>query len=264
MKTTLSKLRRPPSALEKHTRSHESIHMCYSAVSTPPFMFFFSVILSWAYWKLPSAPLFSPLSFLFSPLLRWLIKSTALWYTAKPPGHFYELLGPLFLPSFHGSFLPSDPSPPFVRNERCNTLHSCNPGEHDFSLARPFHFLIGAFHVQQFLFGLLQEAAWLECIFLFFYFFTLLKATRGLTADSGTVSGMWFSSFRARHSGLNGHGQLLVSAGCHLEMTAPVFYSKRYIFFLSKLCSSGRIVNNMSGLGIPTVNKVWCHQSSSV
>lgn len=110
------------------THTHINPFTCATLQYLHLHSWFFPVILSWGYWKLPSAPLFSPLSFLFSPLLLWLIKSPALWYTAKPPGHFYGLLGPLFLSSFHRSFLPSYPLPPFVRNERCNTLHSCNPG----------------------------------------------------------------------------------------------------------------------------------------
>lgn len=148
----------------------------------------------------------SPVLSLFSPLSLRLIKSPALWYTAKPPGRFYGLLGPLFLPSFHSLH----PSPTQKKMNDATPRLSCNPASlislsHDLFW---FFFLIEVFHVQQFL----------------FYSVCFGKRTRpngfsseGPTTDTSPVSSMWFFSFMPRHS----RRASMVSFSCPFTNTNP-------------------------------------------
>lgn len=82
-----------------HAHTHKSVHMYTSAAvhSYTSIHRFFHPVLRLL--EAAICSLFLP----FVPFLSslWLIKSPVLWYTAKPPGHFYGLLGPLFLSSFH-------------------------------------------------------------------------------------------------------------------------------------------------------------------
>lgn len=74
-----------------------------------------------------------PLVFLCLPFsLSVLIKSPALWYTAKSPGHFYGLLGPLFLPSIA-------PCLPHKMSDATPSSHA-NPESFDFCLSWQFFF----------------------------------------------------------------------------------------------------------------------------
>lgn len=97
-------------------------------------------------------PFFPFLSFL------WLIKSPALWYTAKPPGHFYGLLGPpvsSLLPLLH---------PYFPRKMNDTTpLTFTQPRKRNFSLSLTNIFFSNwEISSPAILFGLLWEATWLN------------------------------------------------------------------------------------------------------
>lgn len=138
-----------------HAHTHKSVHMYTSSAvhSYTSIHRFFHPVLRLL--EAAICSLFLP----FVPFLSslWLIKSPVLWYTAKPPGHFYGLLGPLFLPSFH-CFNP----PPPKKNEQCNTLLSRSPGSVISLFRAMILFSNWGISCPAIIFGLLREATWLN------------------------------------------------------------------------------------------------------
>lgn len=164
-------------------------------------------------------------------------------------------LVPCFCPP---SIAPSDLPP---KNERYNTPTLMQPRKCNFSLSRPFFFLIGAFHVQQFYlvcFGKLHD--WM--VF-------LLKAMRGLTADTSPVTSMWFFSFMPWHSTRAAWSAFRVPS---LKLTRTMLENDPlgilhlhhfHIFFLA-LCPSHSFVIEISGSKILRFIKSRGIKSSTV
>lgn len=109
------------------THTHINPSFCtplQASTSTPRLIFFYPVLRLLEVTICSFFRLFIHfLSFL------WLIKAPALWYMAKPPGRFYELLVPPFFSFFHCSIRLA----PKMNNVTLHTLRKCNS-----SLSWPF------------------------------------------------------------------------------------------------------------------------------
>lgn len=158
---------------DTHTHTHTSIHSHVQLCNRPHLHLhssFFPVILSWGYWKLPSAPLFflplipflSSLS-LANKISSALIYSQASWTFLWAPWSPVSSLLPLLHPSSH------PPPPPLHSKKKKKKMSDVTPYSHAtqgsiiFLSLATILFSNWGFSCPTILFGLLQEAAWLEC-----------------------------------------------------------------------------------------------------